>query len=187
MKKWFILAICCFICLSIGACSQKIEEQDASDQELTTVINATNNYLNSDEFKGHTELFETTFGQDAKHPEVNVAFTFKYDDVEGFAYDLILLNIIADAALNDNGEIVGFDAIQVIIDNKDGKAYDSLTYNTQRNQFTGEIKTYEDAIIGFLNSGVLINGGNDYLWSENETSTRFNKDNIKQINAALNN
>lgn len=185
MKKWFILALSCLLCLSTGACSQKIEEQDASDQELTTVINAANNYLNSAEFKGHTELFETTFGQNAKNPEVKVAFTFKHDDVEGFAYDLILLNIIADAALDDNGEIVGFDAIQVIIDNKDGKAYDSLTYNRECNNFTGEIKTYEDAIIGFLNSGVLINGGNDYLWSENETSTRFSKDNIMQINAAL--
>ncbi len=187
MKKTLIFIFTLLLAISLGACSKKIEEQDASSDELNTVITATQNYLSSDEFKGYVDLFETTFGQDANTPEVKVAFTFKHDDVEGFAYDLILLNIQADAAFNDNGEVVGFDAIQVIIDNKDRKAYDSITYNTERNNFTGEIKTYEDAIIGFLNSGVLINGGNDYLWSETETSTRFSKDNIKQINAALSN
>ena len=185
MKKIFTIALCILICLSSSACSKKIEEQNASNEELNTVINAVQTYLNSDEFKAHTELFESTFGQEAKQPEVKIAFTFKYDDVEGFAYDLILLNIQTDVALNDNGEIIGFDAIQVIIDNKDHKAYDSLTYNTERVNFTGEINTYEDGIIGFLNSGILLDGGNAYLWCENETSTRFTKDNIKEINAAL--
>ena len=91
----------------------------------------------------------------------------------------------ADVAYDDHGEIVGFDTIQVIIDTKTGTAYDSLSYNDARNNFTGEIKSYEDGIIMFLNSGVLMAGNNEYLWSETETSTRFTKDNIKSINNAL--
>ena len=117
------------------------------------MIAAAETYPNSDEFKSYVDLFETTYGQDAKKPEVTVAFTFQHDDVEGFAYDLILFNIKADVAFDDHGEI----------------------------------KTFEDGIVGFLNSGVLMNGGNDYLWSEHETSTRFTKDNIKAINNALSN
>ena len=179
MKKLFIL--CVTLLLLCTGCSKKIESVDANDDQLNAVIAAAETYLNSDEFKGYVDLFETTYGQDAKKPEVTVAFTFQHDDVEGFSYDLILFNIKADVAFDDHGEIVGFDSIQVIIDTKTGTAYDSLTYNDARNNFTGEIKTFEDGIVGFLNSGVLMNGGNDYLWSEHETSTRFTKDNIKMV------
>ena len=185
MKKLFIL--CVTLLLLCTGCSKKIKSVDANDDQLNAVIDAAQTYLNSDEFKGYVDLFETTYVQDAKKPEVTVAFTFQHDDVEGFAYDLILFNIKADVAFDDHGEIVGFDSIQVIIDTKTGTAYDSLTYNDARNTFTGEIKTFEDGIVGFLNSGVLMNGGNDYLWSEHETSTRFTKDNIKAINNALSN
>ncbi|MBR5290360.1 MAG: hypothetical protein IKU28_05135 [Erysipelotrichaceae bacterium] len=183
MKK--LLILCFTLLLLCTGCSKKIESVDASDDQLNAVMNAAETYLNSDEFKGYVELFETTFGQDAKKPEVTVAFTFQHDDVEGFAYNLILFNIKADVAYDDHGEIVGFDAIQVIIDTETGVAYDSLSYNDARNNFTGEIKSYEDGIIMFLNSGVLMTGNDDYLWAEHETSTRFTKDNIKTINNAL--
>lgn len=185
MKKLFIL--CVTLLLLCTGCSKKIESVDANDDQLNAVIAAAETYLNSDEFKGYVDLFETTYGQDAKKPEVTVAFTFQHDDVEGFAYDLILFNIKADVAFDDHGEIVGFDSIQVIIDTETGVAYDSLSYNDARNNFTGEIKSYEDGIIMFLNSGVLMTGNDDYLWAENETSTRFTKNNIKAINNALSN
>lgn len=185
MKKLVIL--CVTLLLLCTGCSKKIESVDANDDQLNAVIAAAETYLNSDEFKGYVDLFETTYGQDAKKPEVTVAFTFQHDDVEGFAYDLILFNIKADVAFDDHGEIVGFDSIQVIIDTETGVAYDSLSYNDARNNFTGEIKSYEDGIIMFLNSGVLMTGNDDYLWAENETSTRFTKNNIKAINNALSN
>ena len=185
MKKLVIL--CVTLLLLCTGCSKKIESVDANDDQLNAVIAAAETYLNSDEFKGYVDLFETTYGQDAKKPEVTVAFTFQHDDVEGFAYDLILFNIKADVAFDDHGEIVGFDSIQVIIDTETGVAYDSLSYNDARNNFTGEIKSYEDGIIMFLISGVLMTGNDDYLWAENETSTRFTKNNIKAINNALSN
>lgn len=185
MKKFLLLGLSLIMCVSLAACSKKVEEQNASFDQLNAVITAAQNYLNSDEFQGHVSLFEATFGQEAKQPEITVAFTFEHDDVMGFAYNLILFNIKADTALDENGEVSGFDTIQVIIDTKDNKAYDSLTYNEARNNFDGEISTYEDGIIGFLNSGVLTSGNNDWLWSENEISTRFTKDNIKTINESL--
>lgn len=185
MKKLCILLISCFLFFTVSACQKKVEESDATDAELNTVIEAAQAYLNSDQFNDHVYLFENTYQKEAKSPEITVAFTFNYDDVEGLTYDLILFNINADVAVMDNGEIVGFDSIQVIVDKTTGTAYDSLTYLQERNNFDGTIKTYEDGIFGFLNSGTLINGNNDYLWSELETSTRFTKNNIKQINAAL--
>ena len=127
MKKLFIL--CVTLLLLCTGCSKKIESVDANDDQLNAVIAAAETYLNSDEFKGYVDLFETTYGQDAKNPEVTVAFTFQHDDVEGFAYDLILFNIKADVAYDDHGQIVGYDSIQVIIDTKTKTAYDSLTYN----------------------------------------------------------
>lgn len=183
MKKLLILYFS--LLLLCTGCSKKIESVDATDNQLNAVITAAETYVNSDQFKNYVELFETTYVQEAEKPEVTVAFTFQSDDVEGFAYDLILFNMKADVAYDDHGEIVGFDTIQVIIDTKTGTAYDSLSYNEARNNFTGEIKSYEDGIIMFLNSGVLMAGNNEYLWSETETSTRFTKDNIKSINNAL--
>ena len=147
---------------------------------------AANTYFSSDVFKGYVEDYEKTFEETTHKPEITVAFTFEYDDVYGRAYDLILLNAKAKVRFEKNGEVHVFDSLQIIIDNKTGIAYDSLTYVEECNNFMGEVNEYEDAIIGFLNSGALIAGNNDYLWSELETSTRFTKDNIKTINAALN-
>ena len=183
MKKLFIL--CFTLLLLCTGCSKKIEDVDANDDQLNAVITVAETYLNSDGFKEYVNLYESVSGNKAKTPEITVAFTFQHDDVEGFAYDLILFNIKADVAYDDHGQIVGYDSIQVIIDTKTKTAYDSLTYNDARNNFTGEIKSFEDGILLFLNSGVLMEGGNDYLWSENETSTRFTKANIKEINKAL--
>ena len=94
--------------------------------------------------------------------------------------------------LDNNGSITGgsimFEGVDIAQYKKEtGVAYDSLSYNDARNNFTGEIKSYEDGIIMFLNSGVLMTGNDDYLWAENETSTRFTKNNIKAINNALSN
>lgn len=185
MKKLFIILLSCLLTVTSVACEKKIKENEASDTELQAVIEAAQSYLDSEQLSAHVALFEETYQTDAKEPEVTVAFTFNYDDVEGFAYDLILFNIKADVAVLDNGEVVGFDTIQVIIDNTTKTAYDSLTYLQERNNFNGTIKTYEDGIVGFLNSGTLISGNNDHLWSDLETSTRFTKNNIKEINAAL--
>ena len=186
MKKLIALALAVVMSLSMIGCSKKIEESNATDTELQRVIDAANTYFNSDVFKGYVESYETTFDQKSHKPEVTVALTFKYDDVMGFEYDLILFNAKADVNFEKNGESHTFDSLQVIIDNKTGVAYDSLTYVEECNNFTGNIEKYEDAIIGFMNSGALRTGNNDYIWSELETSTRFTKDNIKAINAALN-
>ena len=186
MKKLLALILATVMAFSMAGCSKKIEESSATDSQLQRVIDAANTYFSSDVFKDYVEAFETTFDETAHKPEVTVALTFKYDDVCGRAYDLILFNAKANVHFEKDGESHTFDSIQVIIDNKTGLAYDSLTYVTECNNFMGEIKEYEDAIIGFLNSGALIAGHNDYLWSEHETSTRFTKADIKAINAALN-
>ena len=186
MKKLLALALAVVMSLSMIGCSKKIEESNASDAELQRVIDAANTYFSSDVFKGYVEAFETTFDKTSHKPEITVALTFKYDDVMGYEYDLILFNAKANVHFEKDGEQHTFDSLQVIIDNKTGQAYDSLTYVTECNNFTGNIEKYEDSIIGFLNSGALRAGNNDYIWSEHETSTRFTKDNIKTINAALN-
>lgn len=187
MKKILSLLLVAVMCLGFAACGgKKVDVTDASDEQLQAVIDAAQTYFNSKQFKEYVELFESTYGQDAKKPEIVVAFTFKYDDVMGQAYNLILFNIKADAAVDADGEIFGYDSIQVIIDNKTGTAYDSITYREECLNFDGNIETYEDGIIGFLNSGVLYEGSDDYLYSEMEISTRFTKDNIKEINNTLN-
>lgn len=186
MKKLLALLLVAVMAFSMVGCSQKIEESNASDTQLQRVIDAANTYFSSDVFKGYVEDYEKTFEETTHKPEITVAFTFEYDDVYGRAYDLILLNAKAKVRFEKNGEVHVFDSLQIIIDNKTGIAYDSLTYVEECNNFMGEVNEYEDAIIGFLNSGALIAGNNDYLWSELETSTRFTKDNIKTINAALN-
>ena len=104
----------------------------------------------------------------------------------GQSYDLILFNIKAWITYEENGGYVANDQIQVIIDNKTKPAYDSVTLREKCNNFRGNINSYEDGIVMFLNSGVLSSGNNDYLWSDSETSTRFTKANIKTINDSLN-
>lgn len=185
MKK--ILVMCCafLLALSFAGCEKKIETTDATDTQKNSVIEAAKTFYASDAFKGYVELFETTFAQEANQPEIQVAFTFQHDDVQGFAYDLILFNIKADVAQMNNNEVIGYDAIQVIIDTKSGIAYDSLTYSEECLNFNGQFKTYEDGFYNFLNSGVLMTGNDDYLWADNEISTRFTKADIKEINDAL--
>lgn len=185
MKKFIILVLVALFTFSMFGCSKKVEESDASDAQLQAVITAAQNYLDSEEFKGYVERFETVFDKKSNAPEIVHAFTFQCDDVNGFALDLILFTIKADVSFEKNGESHTYDSFQVIIDTKDNQAYDSLKYVEERNNFDGTINTYEDAIIGFLNSGVLSSGNNDYFWSELETSTRFTKDNIKTINNVL--
>lgn len=186
MKKLLSFLLAVVMCWCLVSCGEKkVEVIDASNEQMQAVIDAAQAYFESEQFKGYVELFENTYGQDAKQPEVVVAFTFKYDDVMGQAYDLILFNIKLDAAVDTGGEIIGYDSVQVIIDNITGTVYDSIVYREECLEFDGNIETYEDGIFGFLNSGVLYEGSDDYLYSEMEISTRFTKDNIKQINKAL--
>ena len=65
MKKLFIL--CVTLLLLCTGCSKKIESVDANDDQLNAVIAAAETYLNSDEFISYVDLFETTYGQDAKN------------------------------------------------------------------------------------------------------------------------
>ena len=64
--------------------------------------------------------------------------------------------------------------------------YDGMSYMDRKNNFTGTINSYEDIMVMFLNSGILYeekNSGN--FWSENEISTRFTKDDMKEITLAV--
>ena len=183
MKKVIALLLIAVICLSAAACgAPKIEEVSASDGEKQLVIDAAKKALSTEEFKSYVEEFETKTGKKARTPEIAIALTFKFDDVNGYALDLVLFNVKCDVAVGD-----GFnDAVQFIVDNETGEVYDSATYREACANYRGEINSKQDAIIGFLNSGVLSNGQNDYLWSEMEESTRFTAADLKEINKAIN-
>ena len=187
MKKIVNGLLAGLLCLGLSACAgKKIKEVDATDEQLQIVIDAAIDYLHSELFQGYVSIFEESTGEESKKPEIEVALTFQYDDVEGIAYNLILLNIKTDAGIELENEIFLVDAIQVVIDVDTNTVYDSLTNIEEVNNFTGDIRTYEDGIFMFLNSGVLTIGNDGYIWTEHETSTRFTKKALEEINAAIN-
>lgn len=185
MKKLISIIMATVLCLSLTACSQpQVEQAPATDGEKQTVTDTIVNYVTGDEFKAHAQLYKDSFGEEPAAPQLNAAYTFKCD-VEGFAMDLLMLNISADIAVDHNGEIYGYEKFQVLIDNNSGTVYNSAEYMAKLDSFDGVINSEETAAMMLLCSSVLIEGGDDYIWSETEESSKFTDADIKEINAAI--
>jgi len=187
MKKACSILLALLLCLTLAACAaepQKVPEADATDGEKQAVIDAAKDFFASETFANYVQLYKDTFGEDAAAPEIINALTFRCE-VEGYDLDLLLFNVKADAAVDINGEIFGADMLQFAVDRTDGTVYDSLSNMEFLNSFTGNIDSYEAAVLCFLNSGVLMNNTDDYIWSEHEEGTRFTQADIDEINAAI--
>jgi hypothetical protein len=182
MKKVIAMVLAAVLCVSMVACgAPKIEEKPASDGEKQLVIDSAKTALFSEEFQGYVKYFEDMTGSDSGNPEILNVFTFKHPDVEGMAMNLVLFNV----KYNVGVEECAFDTVQFVVDQETGEVYDSVTYRNE--QYTGELKDKHDAMIMFLHSGVLMDkNSNDYLWADNEESTRFTDADLKEINAAIN-
>jgi len=187
MKKFFALMLVLVMALSLSACGSepKVETVDPTDTEKQVVIDALKKFFDSDTYKNAVSLYETASGNTAETPELLNVFTLKHDDVYGYAVDLVLANVKTWCAVEENGETMIFDKVQFIVDNKTGNVYESMTRQEWLNNFTGNVTCEEDAIVMFLNSGVLMEGGDDWLWSENETSTRYSGTGLEDIAAAV--
>ena len=186
VKKFISLFMAAVLCLGLVACGgNKIETVQATDSEKQTVINAAVKFFESDAFVNGAALHAELSGEAAEAPELLSAYTLKHDDVEGYSVDLVLCNVKAWITVEHNGEYVAFDKVQFIVDNKTGTVYDSVSCEDAKNNFNGTISSEEDVMVMFLNSGVLLEGGDDRLWSENETSTRFKGSDLKEINKAV--
>ena len=187
MKKLFSLLLAAALCLGLAACGGPIKAAPATDEQKTAVIDAAKNCLQSEAFTTAVRLYEERTGETARTPKVVTALTHYCEDWEGCTVDAVFFRIEADVAvLDESGEVFGFtDCVLFAVDSTTGKVYDSLTYQKQLNELTGSINSVEDALLFCLNTPAVSEGKNTQLWSETETTTFFEKDDLKAINAAL--
>lgn len=185
MKKFISVLMAALLCLSLAACGSEIETAPATEEQLGTVTETVVNYLTSDSYKAHRELYKTAFGTEPSEMELISAYTFKCD-MEGFDMDLLLLRVKGDIAVDHAGEIYGYEYVQIAIDNKSGTVYNSAELMAKLDSFDGTITSEETAVMMLMNNPVLIEGGDGTFWSETEESTKFAKDDIKAVNDAIN-
>ena len=186
MKKFFALLAAAVLGLALTACGP-IETASATDAQKAAVTDAAKACLASEAYQNAVRLYEETTGETACAPELLTAIVHHCEDYDGYTVDAIFFRVKADVAVIDaSGAVIGFtDSIRFAVDTTTGTVYDSLTYEERLNNLTGAIGSVEDAILLAMNTPAVCDGKNVQLWSETETSTFFEKADLKEINTAV--
>ena len=186
MKKLLCTLLALTLCLCLMACGSTVPVEDASDADKQLVLTAAKTCLGTDAFNGYLDQYAALTGEDRAVPEIVDAVLYHCDDIEGFPVDAVFFRVSANVAWSGvNGDAM-HDTVLFAIDNTTGTVYDSITHENELVSFDGTITSAEDAILACMNSPVLFEGADDFIWGETETASRFSKSDIKELNAALN-
>jgi len=185
MKKTLCALLALLMCLCLAACGTDIPVENASAADKQAVIDAAKTCLASTAFNGYLDLYATLTGEARSVPEIADALTYHCDDFEGHTLNLIFFRVKADVACIDGATPVIYDSVLFAIDTDSGTVYDSITHQEGVNSFDGTVESIEDAIFACLCSPVVMSAEDGIIWTETETSSRFTKADLKDLNAAL--
>lgn len=188
MKKLFVLLTAILMCLSLIACGSKpvqsqIENlEEKSNTELA--VEAVNTLLSSDAYKEKNGAFEEATASESRAPEVTYVMEYQNEDFDGFDLHLLLIDLRVDFAADDGF----YDRTTLVVDLSNGSWCDEIRSDFAKWQksFGGVCEKIEDCYFIFLQPTFIEAGrSGSVFWSENESYSVLNDEELAQINTAL--
>ena len=189
MKRIIAMLLALVMCLSLAGCGAKpvrssIENfGEKSNVELT--IEAVNALLASEEYSEKSSKFEELTGSAPKEPKVTYVMEYKLDGFDGFDLHLLLISLEVEFAVKKGIH----DRTTLVVDMNNGSWCDGVRsdFDKWQNSFKGNCESIEDCYFIFLQPTFEEAGRRGaVLWSENESYTILESDDLTRINAGLN-
>lgn len=188
MKKTIALLLAMILCFTFTACGKKpVQSQIDNFGEKTNVelaIEAVNILLESKEYKEKNGAFEKSTGSESRTPKVTYVMEYQNDSFDGFALHLLLINLEVDYEADKSF----FDRTTLVVDLTNGSWCDEIRsdFNQWQKSFGGVCKSVEDCYFIFLQPTFMDAGrSGSVLWSESETYSVLNDEELSKINQGL--
>ena len=190
MKKLVALLLVAVMCFALVACGSKkpVQSEIENFSEKTNVeltVEAVNALLASKEYAQKTAKYEDTFQQKVRTPKVTYVMEYHLDSFDGFALNLLLINLEIDYAVDDGA----MDRTTLVVDLENGKWCDEVRsdFAKWQNSFDGVCKSVEDCYFIFLqNTFVEAGNSGSVFLNENESYSVFSDEELATVNAGLN-